>query len=161
MCKFMHIGEAALAIFLRRGSWMAVQLARKIFGLPEEPFAPRSAPPAEAGSSPVNSGARMSKLRCILVVMAALALSLSFAVPVEDDPETPYDESEALPYESNPVFSIMLEESARAVQLLTTFAFPLHFHPTAKRNEILAKQSARTPHPISGSLTILDHSLRC
>jgi hypothetical protein len=103
----------------------------------------------------------MSKLRCILVVLAALALSLSFAVPVEDDPETPYDESEALPYESTPVFSIMLEESARALQSVLTVAFPLRFHPTAKRNEILAKQSARTPHPICGSVIILDHSLRC
>jgi len=37
----------------------------------------------------------MSKLRCILVVLAVFALSLSFAVPEEDVPETPYDESEA------------------------------------------------------------------
>jgi hypothetical protein len=103
----------------------------------------------------------MSKLRCILVVLATLTLCLSFAVPVEDDPETPYDESEALPYESNPVFSIMLEESARGVPLVPTFAFPLHFHPVARRAEIRAEHSARTPHPICGSVIILDHSLRC
>jgi hypothetical protein len=101
----------------------------------------------------------LSKLRCILVVLAALALSWSFAVSVEDDPETPYDESEALPYESSLTFSIVLQEFARALQSPLTLGFPLHFHPTARDGEILAERSA--PHPICGSLTILDHSLRC
>ena len=103
----------------------------------------------------------MSKLRCILVVLAVFALSLSFAVPEEDVPETPYDESEALPYESTPLFSIMLQESARAPQWVVTRAFPLQFHPTTGRDEIRSERLARTPHPICGSVTILDHSLRC
>jgi len=103
----------------------------------------------------------MRRLHSVLVVLAALALSLSFAVPAEDVPETPYDESEALPYESTPPFSIMLHESARALQSALTLAFQLHFHPTARGDEILAEQSVRTPRPVSGSVTILDHSLRC
>jgi hypothetical protein len=103
----------------------------------------------------------MSKLRCVLVVLAALALGLSFAVPVEDVPETPYDESEALPYESTPVFSIMLRESAGVLQSVLTPAFSLHFHPTVGGDEILTEQWARIPHPIRVSVTILDHSLRC
>jgi hypothetical protein len=103
----------------------------------------------------------MSRLRCVLVVLAAFALSLSFAVPAEDVPETPYDESEALPYESTPPFSVMLQESARVLQSMLTPTFPFCFHPTARRDEILTEQSARIPHPISDSVTILNHSLRC
>jgi hypothetical protein len=87
----------------------------------------------------------MSKLRCILVVLAALVLSWSFAVPVEDDPETPYDESEALPYDSNPVFSIVVQESARVLQSLLIHAPRPRVNPTARSDEILAEQSARTP----------------
>jgi hypothetical protein len=103
----------------------------------------------------------MSKLRCVLVVLAALAVSLSFAVPVEDDPETPYDESESLPCESTPVFSSVLQESARALQSVLIPALPPRINPTARREEILAQQSARAPHSICDSITILGHSLRC
>lgn len=59
----------------------------------------------------------MRVLRTALVLLAAFALSLSFAVPVEDVPETSYDESEALPYESTPPFSIMEQESVLAPRL--------------------------------------------
>jgi len=103
----------------------------------------------------------MSKLRCILVMLAAFALSLSFVVPANDPPETPYDESEALPYESTPLFSIVLQESARIPQSVLTSALPLHFSPPSRRDEIPAEQQDRTPHPISESLNVLDHSLRC
>jgi hypothetical protein len=103
----------------------------------------------------------MSKLRCILVMLAAFALSLSFVVPANDPPETPYDESEALPYESTPLFSITLQESAGVLQSALTLAFPLHSHPRARRDETVTEQLVRTPHPICGSVTILDHSLRC
>jgi hypothetical protein len=103
----------------------------------------------------------MRVLHSLLVLLAAFALSLSFAVPANDVPESPYDESEALPYEAAPLFSIMLQESARALQSVLTLALPIHFDPTARRNETLAEQLARTPHPICGSVTILDHSLRC
>jgi len=103
----------------------------------------------------------MRKLRSLLVVLAALALCMSFAVPREDVPETPYDESEAMPYESGPVFSIMVQESARALLSLLTSALPPRVDRTARRDEILAQQWARAPHPIGASATILDHSLRC
>jgi hypothetical protein len=107
-----------------------------------------------------NSSARMRKLRSVLVLLAALALSLSFAIPAEDVPETPYDESEALPYEATPPFSIMLQESARTPQSVLTFAFRFHFSPPAS-DEIPAEQRERSAYPISDSLTILDHFFRC
>lgn len=97
----------------------------------------------------------MRVLRSALVLLAAFALSLSFAVPVEDVPETSYDESEALPYESTPPFSLMQQESTLAPRL----EFPRQFHE-AKR-EMLAESSEREAHPICDSVIILDHSLRC
>jgi hypothetical protein len=103
----------------------------------------------------------MRKLRSILVVVAGLALCLSFAVPAEDLPETPYDESEAPPYESAPLFSIILQDSAGGLQSVLISALMPRVNPLARRDGILAKRSARTPHPICRSVTILDHSLRC
>jgi hypothetical protein len=42
---------------------------------------------------------------------------VSLAVPAEDVPETAYDESEGLPYEGTPLFSIVLSPlSARTTQ---------------------------------------------
>jgi hypothetical protein len=46
------------------------------------------------------------------ILLVLMSFGLSLAVPAEDVPETSYDESEALPYESTPVFSIVV---ARAV----------------------------------------------
>ena len=48
----------------------------------------------------------------MLVLLVALVLSLSCAVPAEDRPETAYDESEALPYEGTPLFSIAVPLAA-------------------------------------------------
>ena len=103
----------------------------------------------------------MSQLHRILVVLAALTLCLSFAVPAEDDPETFYDESESVPYESTPLFSVMLQDSARDLQSVLISALLPRVNPTARRDEVLAEQWARTPHPTYRSVTILDHSLRC
>lgn len=98
----------------------------------------------------------MSVVHSFLVVLAALVLGLSFAVPVEDVPETLYDESETLPYESTPPFSIVQQESALAPRL----EFPPQFQRQAKR-KMPAQPSERETHPICDSVIILDHSLRC
>ncbi len=51
--------------------------------------------------------------RCsILVVLVLLVFGASLVVPAEDVPETAYDESEALPYEGTPLFSILLSPLA-------------------------------------------------
>ena len=48
----------------------------------------------------------MRKPRSALALLLLLGLGVSLTAPAEDVPETAYDESEALPYESIPVFSI-------------------------------------------------------
>jgi hypothetical protein len=52
MCKFMHIWESAPLFSFAAALELAVQSGREIFGLSEEQPEPRSAPPAEARSSP-------------------------------------------------------------------------------------------------------------
>ena len=98
----------------------------------------------------------MGKLRCVLVVLAASGLFLSFAVPSEDLPETLYDESEALPYEGTPPFSIIEEESA----LILKSKLSTQLHSGTKR-QMLAELSEGKAHPICDSISVLDRSLRC
>ena len=53
------------------------------------------------------------------VVLLLLCFGLSLAVPADDVPETGYNESEALPYEGTPVFSIAVPlAAARATQVV-------------------------------------------
>ena len=49
-----------------------------------------------------------TKTRFAIVFLMILALGLPLGFPAEDIPETAYDESEALPYEGTPLFSIEL-----------------------------------------------------
>ena len=48
----------------------------------------------------------------VLILFVLLGFGVSLAVPAEDVPETAYDESEALPYEGTPLFSIVLNGGA-------------------------------------------------
>jgi hypothetical protein len=102
----------------------------------------------------------MSRLRCILVVLAALVLSLSFAAPVEDDPQTPYDEAESLPYEMTATLSgDGVQQSAPTLQVVPialsdSFSAPRRASGRAGCRELAA-------HHRSNSLIILDHTLRC
>jgi hypothetical protein len=52
----------------------------------------------------------MKESRSALVVLLLLSFGVSLPVSTEDVPETPYDESETLPCESTPVFSIAMLE---------------------------------------------------
>lgn len=57
------------------------------------------------------------KTRFAVIFLMMLALGLGPGLAAEDIPETPYDETEALPYESIPLFSIVLSPlSARSTQ---------------------------------------------
>ena len=60
----------------------------------------------------------------ILVLCVLLGFGASLAVPAEDVPETAYDESEALPYEGAPLFSIVVPLGAAR----TTQAVPNSLH---------------------------------
>jgi hypothetical protein len=97
--------------------------------------------------------------------MAILLLLLSFSVcqalPAEDVPETAYDESEGLPYEATPLFSIVVPQaSARIGKASLSCDSQLHYKPLTKRCERRRENNAR-PSLVQDSLTILNHSLRC
>jgi hypothetical protein len=47
-----------------------------------------------------------TKSRFALVFLMLLSLGLGLSFPAEDIPETPYDESESVPYEVTPLFLI-------------------------------------------------------
>jgi hypothetical protein len=98
----------------------------------------------------------MKLLRFALVLLATLALSVSFVIPAEDLLDTAYDESEALPYECTSSFFITQHESA----LAPTQGLPAQFQREAKRR-VLAQPSEHEAHSICDSVTILDQSLRC
>jgi hypothetical protein len=100
----------------------------------------------------------MVALRYALVLFAAFSLSLSFAVPPEDLPETAYDESEAVPYGITPQSSIRLQQAARAHQFSPML--PLDLCPRFSHDVVRAGWEL-TAHCISGSLIILVHFLRC
>jgi len=67
----------------------------------------------------------MRTLWSVLVLCVLLGFSVSLAVPAEDVLETAYDESEGLPYEGTPLFSIVVP----LVAARTTQAVPSSLHP--------------------------------
>jgi hypothetical protein len=103
----------------------------------------------------------MPQSRSVLVLLVALVLSVSFAVPAEDVPETAYDESESLPCESTPAVSIAAPKTvgeAPAVragpsQLLRTSLKRLEVRRSDRRAELSCT--------VSRSLIILDRPFRC
>ncbi len=102
----------------------------------------------------------MRVLRSALVLLATFALNLSFAVPTEDVPETPYDESELLPYEMTPPLPVTLvKESVPALQVVPMV--PSHLFSTPRRGVDGAGCRELRAHHTSDSLVILDHKLRC
>jgi hypothetical protein len=95
--------------------------------------------------------------RCsILVFCVLLGFGVPLAVLAEDVPETAYDESEALPYESIALPSILLRPVVARTPQPTLKSGSLN-----RRREGRAEHEARSAHPASNSLTIFDHSLRC
>lgn len=102
----------------------------------------------------------MIQPRSVIVLLVALVLSVSFAVPAEDAPETPYDESESLPYEMSPPLSgDLVQETAATLQVVPIV--PSSLFSTPKHALGLAGYKGLAAHHILDSLIILDHSLRC
>jgi hypothetical protein len=99
----------------------------------------------------------------ILVLFVLLGFGVSLAVPAEDVPETAYDESEALPYEGTPLYSIVLPQaSARIAKAKAELSCGslLRFNCWTKRCKGRRENNGRSPC-VPNSLTILNHSLRC
>jgi hypothetical protein len=102
----------------------------------------------------------MRALHSALVLLATFALSVSFAVSAEDLPETAYDESESLPYEMTlPLSGDLVQESAPTLQVV--LIAPSSLFSTPRQALVRAGCRELAAHPISDSLIILDHTLRC
>ena len=103
----------------------------------------------------------MKTVRFVFVLLLTVVLGLFLAVPAEDVPETAFDESETLPYEGTPLFSIEVPLAAApqaqdvrsAVDLRSGALSPF----TSTR--INAKDAARSP-AVRDALAMLS-ILRC
>jgi hypothetical protein len=103
----------------------------------------------------------MTKSCSALVLFVLLAFGVSLAVPAEDVSDTAFDESETLPFESFPLFSIMMPETVAAAPTVLTCVSPRCLDSTANSRESYRKHRAGTAHSVLDSLTILKRSLRC
>ena len=92
---------------------------------------------------------------CAVVFLMMFALGLSLGLIAEDVLEVAYDESEAVPYETTPSFSIV----ARPVSPSTPLVMPKS-DSLRKRCEGRTEDSALSVRSICDSLNILDHSFR-
>ena len=97
----------------------------------------------------------------VLILCVLLGFGVSLAVPAEDVPETPYDESETLPCEGTPLFSIAAPEAVAAAPAVLACVSPLGLDTVARRCESYWKHRAWATRPILDPLTILNRSLRC
>ena len=77
----------------------------------------RRTPPEADGHQFAGKASFVRKPWSVLIIFVLLAFGVSLAVPAEDVPETAYDESEALPFEGVPLFSIPLQQVAARTQV--------------------------------------------
>ena len=104
---------------------------------------------------PSGLGVRMRKFRSVLILFVLLSFCASFGVPAEDVPETPYDESEALPYAKTLQFLLVVPQAL--AQIAKT---ELNFGSLTKRCRRRPESNAQS-HCVHDSLTIINHCLRC
>ncbi len=97
----------------------------------------------------------------MLVLLACLVLGLSSALPAEDSPDTAYDESESLPCESTPVFSMAVPETVpQALAVWIRLSQPGRGSP-ARPGAQRPERGTFQAYSISTSFTIFDRALRC
>jgi hypothetical protein len=95
-----------------------------------------------------------------LVLLVTFTPTLSFAVPVEDLPETPYDQSECLAHEmTQPLPGDLLGESISALQVVPIV--PTQLRSTPRHASHQAQRRGSAPHQVSHSVIPINHSLRC
>lgn len=103
----------------------------------------------------------MRSLHCVLVLLAAMVFGGSFVLLPEDLPETPYDESETLPYDDTPVLSSVLLDLAKSNEFMASMNTSLGLDLEAIHGRIRVECGKAAVDPNVDSLTILDHCLRC
>ena len=103
----------------------------------------------------------MRNARSAIVFLVILTLGLSLGVLPEDVAETAFDESETLPYESTPLFSMAVRLVAALAVRTTTRISALSGGSLTKHCAFCPERRARPRHTTSDFLTILNHSFRC
>jgi hypothetical protein len=118
--------------------------------------------PRKSGPCRPGLGARMRECAFTFVLLAALVVGLSLAIPPEDLPETPYDESEELPYDCTPLFCIdVVLESARAPQAVSQPGSLCQLGSLKETDKKRTEQFDQTRHATFDSFTFLNSPLRC
>lgn len=97
----------------------------------------------------------MRKRRSAFVFLVLLDLGVSADVPSENMPETAYDESETLPCESTPLFSIVGPQAVAARPTLPPSVLSHCLDLTARCCESYRKNRAKKLRPSLDALTIL------
>ena len=92
----------------------------------------------------------------ILVLLVALFFGVYFTVPADDVPETPYDESEVSPFESTPLFAIVILGSGSLKSDRVR-----HERLPVRGSDVVVKQGERAGCRRSISIAIVDRALRC
>lgn len=105
-------------------------------------------------------GRYMRTAQFAIVFLLSLTLGCFLAVPIDNLPETAFDESETLPCRSTPVLRIAAPAPARTPQSKLKSGSPIHLGDLTRRCERRG-HGAWSSHPISVSLTILNHLFRC
>jgi len=102
-----------------------------------------------------------------IVFLMILSMGLSLSFPAEDILDAIYNESEAVPCERTPVFSIDAPSSARMVRAKFSRGSVLHFNSLTKRCKLYGENSARgqvtSVLSVRDSLTFINQHLflRC
>jgi hypothetical protein len=102
----------------------------------------------------------MRTFRCVLVLLVAVVFGVTPLFPAEDLPETPYDESEPLPYEGTPLLSGDIVQEPAPVPHVVPIV-PSDLFPAPKHASSWAGCRDLAAHHRPNSLIILDHTLRC
>ena len=104
---------------------------------------------------------RRTKQRFAVVFLMTLTVILSLGLPSEDVLDAVYDESEAVPYERTPVFSIGVSRtSARRANTEFDCGPLLRLNSSTNRSVCRHKKSIES-RAVPDALTIINHSLRC
>ena len=97
----------------------------------------------------------------VLIFFALLGLGVSLGFPAEDVLDAVYDESEAVPYEGTPLFSIAVPQaSARIAMAELSRGSVIPFNSLTRCCKPCGENDTRL-HGVPDSLTIVNHSLRC
>jgi len=104
----------------------------------------------------------MRRPTSILVLFVLLGFGVSLAIPAEDVPETPYDESETVAFEGTPLFSIAVPKaSARITTAAASIGGSLLGATSSTKRGQRRRENNAWSRCTTNSLTTLNHSLRC